>query len=304
MAVLFANNATATLASGITNSALGLALTSGQGALFPSPAGSDYFYATLVDVSNNIEIVKCTARSGDNLTIVRAQQNTIARAYSAGDKCELRLTAASLNEMQGVTNGSVDTAKLADGAVTSIKIVDDAVTTAKIASGAVTAAELASGAAIGNIGFTPVKQGGTAEVKLTWVEPYIYAFVNNVAQGNFLFEELAADVASAGYRGIPTILRTTTTTLDPAYCGKMLVYTSAGVTNWVPSFAAVGLQEGYRVTIANVSGGPITIGQGADVGLVQTSTGLVGSRTLANFGFVHLTRITGNTWFIVGDGLS
>lgn len=98
MAALVTNNASATLASGIISSATSIALTAGQGALFPSPAGSDYFYATLVDSSNNIEIVKCTARSTDTLTVTRAQEGTTARAYSAGDRLELRPTAALFNE--------------------------------------------------------------------------------------------------------------------------------------------------------------------------------------------------------------
>jgi hypothetical protein len=93
MGIKVANNAFATLASSITNSATSITLTTGQGARFPSLGAGDYFYATLVDTSNNLEIVKCTARSTDVLTVVRAQESTTARAYSAGDRIEIRLTA-------------------------------------------------------------------------------------------------------------------------------------------------------------------------------------------------------------------
>ena len=57
MSVKFANNAVSTLASGISNSATSITVASGNGALFPSLTGSEYFYATLIDALNNLEIV-------------------------------------------------------------------------------------------------------------------------------------------------------------------------------------------------------------------------------------------------------
>lgn len=98
MAVKFSNNASATLASAIVSGSTTIALASGQGALFPTLTGSAFFYATLVDSSNNIEIVKITARTGDSLTVTRAQGGTSARSFSAGDKCELRVVAGALEE--------------------------------------------------------------------------------------------------------------------------------------------------------------------------------------------------------------
>lgn len=99
MPVLFSNNASAPLAASITTSSTSITVTTGQGALFPAvPAGS-YFYATLTDSSNNLEVVKVTARSSDTLTVVRAQEGTVARAYAAADKIELRVTAAGLTNM-------------------------------------------------------------------------------------------------------------------------------------------------------------------------------------------------------------
>jgi len=97
MGIKFSNNATATLAASISSSSTSLTVTTGQGALFPALATGDYFYATLTDSSNNLEIVKVTARSGDTLTATRGQESTTARAYAAADKLELRVTAAGLN---------------------------------------------------------------------------------------------------------------------------------------------------------------------------------------------------------------
>lgn len=96
MPVLFTNNATATLAASISTSSTTITLTTGQGALFPSTA-SGFFYVTLYNSSNNVEICRCTSRSGDVLTVVRGQEGTSGFAFSAGDKVDLRVTAAALN---------------------------------------------------------------------------------------------------------------------------------------------------------------------------------------------------------------
>lgn len=91
---LFSNNASAALASSITTSSTTITVTTGAGAQFPAISGGNFFYATLTDSSNNLEIVKVTARVTDVLTVVRAQEGTTARAYAAADKIELRVTAA------------------------------------------------------------------------------------------------------------------------------------------------------------------------------------------------------------------
>jgi hypothetical protein len=94
---LFTNNAATTLATGINSSVTSLTVASATGALFPTLAGSQYFYCTLSNTAGTtIEIVKVTARSTDTFTIVRGQDNTTAAAFIAGDKVELRLTAADL----------------------------------------------------------------------------------------------------------------------------------------------------------------------------------------------------------------
>lgn len=97
MAVKFSNNGKTTLASGITNSAT--SITVNDGSVFPSLSGSDTFFMTLEDTSGNMEIVSVSAVSSNTLTVTRAQEGTTARAFSAGDKAENRLTAAGLNSL-------------------------------------------------------------------------------------------------------------------------------------------------------------------------------------------------------------
>ena len=94
MAVVFKNNAKTTLAGNITTSATSITVT--DGSIFPSLSGGDTFFCTFDDGTNN-EIVSVTARSGNTLTVVRAQDSTTAKTFTAGDAAELRLTAGILN---------------------------------------------------------------------------------------------------------------------------------------------------------------------------------------------------------------
>ena len=110
MSQLFANNAASELASAVTSGAVSLTLKTGDGAKFPTPAGGDFFLVTLYQKVGqdevNHEIVKCTARAGDVLTVVRAQEGTTARAFSVDDPLELRLTAGSLGSLTDATEAT------------------------------------------------------------------------------------------------------------------------------------------------------------------------------------------------------
>ena len=100
MAQLFTNNSFSTLASGIASGAGSLTLAAGAGAKFPSPSGGDFFDITLTQAGTETswEIARCTARSIDTLTIgQRGVNGTTAAAWLAGDKVEIRITAAWLN---------------------------------------------------------------------------------------------------------------------------------------------------------------------------------------------------------------
>jgi hypothetical protein len=99
MPIKLANNASGTLATAISASDTGVALTTGNGALFPTLGAGEYFYATLTSPAGTQEIVKATARSGDSLTIVRAQEGTSAASFAAGARFELRVTAQSVRDI-------------------------------------------------------------------------------------------------------------------------------------------------------------------------------------------------------------
>ena len=101
---LYTNNAATYLAFGITNTATTMQVSANTGHLFPSPVGGDYFYVSLISLSGPIiEIVKCTARSGDIFTIERGQEGTSPLYWNMGDNVQLRITAAGMNYIAGST---------------------------------------------------------------------------------------------------------------------------------------------------------------------------------------------------------
>lgn len=105
MGLKLANNATSRLSAGISPTDTTIVLLPGGGAAFPALGDGDYFPATIVKVDGTLEIVKVTARSADVLTVARAQENTTAKAFNAGDRIELRLTAGAFSDMsQDVDN--------------------------------------------------------------------------------------------------------------------------------------------------------------------------------------------------------
>mgnify|MGYP000107864420 CR=1 FL=1 len=85
------NRASSTLASGILAADLSLTVATGDGALFP---------ATNFNVTIGAEILFCSSRTGDVLTVVRAQEGTTAADALTGDAVELRITAGVIENLE------------------------------------------------------------------------------------------------------------------------------------------------------------------------------------------------------------
>jgi hypothetical protein len=96
MGIQLKNNASGTLATAISASDTGIVLTTGNGASFPALGATDYFYATLESTGGTFEVIKVTVRSGDSMTVVRAQDGSTANSFAAGSRIELRVTAQSV----------------------------------------------------------------------------------------------------------------------------------------------------------------------------------------------------------------
>jgi hypothetical protein len=95
------NNCNSRMANSLSVGATSLSITAGDGAKFPVLGAGDWHPLTLVKLVGGmqvLEIVKATARAGDVFTIERGQENTTATDFSAGDRVELRFTAAAFDE--------------------------------------------------------------------------------------------------------------------------------------------------------------------------------------------------------------
>ena len=99
MPVRFSNNASTTLNGAVSSSVTSIVVN--DASEFPTLSSGEYTYLTLANAAETkIEIIKITAIniSSKTLTAVRAQDSTAAQAFSSGDICELRMTAALLND--------------------------------------------------------------------------------------------------------------------------------------------------------------------------------------------------------------
>lgn len=93
---VWANFASTTLAASVTSSQTSITVISGTA--FPSPGSNQFFPLVLTSatLANTYEITWCTARSGNTLTVVRAQEGTTGLAFNAGDIAANLVTAAGL----------------------------------------------------------------------------------------------------------------------------------------------------------------------------------------------------------------
>jgi hypothetical protein len=86
--------ASSTLAADLQglDTATTVTLATGTGNSFPAPTGGGRVLLTLSNSSGSKqEVVECTNRSGDTLTVVRGALGTAKQPFSAGDKVTLRL---------------------------------------------------------------------------------------------------------------------------------------------------------------------------------------------------------------------
>lgn len=189
MAVKFSNNGKTTLASDITNSAT--SITVNDGSVYPSLSGGDTFFMTLEDPSGNIEIVSVSAVSSNTLTVTRAQEGTTARAFSAGDKAENRLTAAGLNSFVADSGDTMSGNLGVTGNITVTGTVDgrDVATDGSKLDG------IAAGAtAVSSLTDLSITDGTNGQALKT------------DGNGNFSFGDVTSSVAFTDITGKPTTL--------------------------------------------------------------------------------------------------
>lgn len=122
----FTNNAASTITANIGPAALSLTVNTGDGALFPTLTGAQFFLATLNKVTSGIEyafeVVKVTAVAGDIFTIVRAQEGTTALSFLTGDRVSLRVTAGFIASLAQTSDLATKQDTLVSG--TNIKTIN------------------------------------------------------------------------------------------------------------------------------------------------------------------------------------
>lgn len=104
--VLTTNNAWGILSTAVATTDTTLTLQSGQGARFPAivVGSGNWFYASIIDSSNNIERCLVTATSGDQFTITRGVDGSSPLAFAAGARVENRWTSAAVVDIQTQIN--------------------------------------------------------------------------------------------------------------------------------------------------------------------------------------------------------
>ncbi len=106
--ILFANNASSLLAATIVPADLTIQVKPGFGALFPSPSSPQIFYVTLENDVGAVEVMKCTLRETDLLTVVRGQDGTTAQDFILDvTRVELRVQAIVLEEFVQVNGDAM-----------------------------------------------------------------------------------------------------------------------------------------------------------------------------------------------------
>jgi hypothetical protein len=100
-------DASATLANNISANDAAIALATGSGTNFPSPVPPGRMLLTLTNGSGSkLEIVECTQRTGDTLTVVRGALGTAKQSFNTGDRIILRLTPAQRSQEFYEADGS------------------------------------------------------------------------------------------------------------------------------------------------------------------------------------------------------
>lgn len=304
MAVLVKNNAYSTLASGITDTATTITVSAGTGSRFPAAGGADYFYATLINTSNQLEVVKVTARSTDTLTVVRGQDGTTARAYSASDRIELRVTAALLSDIR-------DSITPADNTVTTAKIVNKNVTYAKVQDVSTTSRVLGR------------KTSGVGSVEELTLND-ILEFIGSAAQGDILYRDAASWArlpagtsgqflrsngagANPSWQNIvsqlasQTIVSTGNTFTDIPATAKVIMVSVDGLVSSGVARLRLGTSAGLVATGYESSGSWFRqdSGGGGDGGTTSSNTSMVINilnTTYPAYGTITITNLGGNTW--------
>jgi hypothetical protein len=259
MPVILKNNASSSLAAAITAADTGIVVRNGN--LFPALAAGEYFYATLAGVDGSKEIVKVTARSGHGMSVVRAQEDTMALPFPVDSRVELRVTAASITDL-------VDEHDQAS----EISIAD----AGNYYTGTSTEAALQEVGAI--LATVPVNRGGTGATTADG------ALVNLSAQKKFA--QVRKDVATLL---ADTTITYTAGTVNTVSTGDVVQTATEGFSY---SVAASGATNHHVATAGGVKLYVVNAGKGASV----DALGALGNGTSNDSSAFSTAATVGGVW--------
>ena len=100
---IFANNATSYIVTPLSTTDVSVSVFPNDGDLFPATTGGNFFSCRLYLESSpeTCEIVYVTAKSGNDFTLVRGAESSVARAWIAGTKISNIVTAGLMNTLSG-----------------------------------------------------------------------------------------------------------------------------------------------------------------------------------------------------------
>jgi hypothetical protein len=106
--LLFSNKTETVLAADVLFTDLVMTVANGTGNAFPIPTTGQLLVLTLSSALNAAitEIIHCTNITGDILTIVRAQEGTVARNWYVGDFVANLFTAGTANQFMQINSGT------------------------------------------------------------------------------------------------------------------------------------------------------------------------------------------------------
>lgn len=140
----FANNAVSSVAGGAGGSGTSL-LSTDTTLLLPTGIGAKYpatgpFMLLIGYLSGAYELVKCTARSGDSMTIARGQEGSTAQTWPVGTQVEQIISAGNLTNLWAAINRGrlynvLDYGATGNGTTDDTTAIQAAITAAQTAGG-------------------------------------------------------------------------------------------------------------------------------------------------------------------------
>lgn len=167
MAIKLANNATSTLAGAISAAATSVSVVSGDASKFPTLAAGDWCPITVVDAAGNTEIMRCTARAGAVLTVIRGQEGTVAKAFAAGARIDVRATAAALEAFKAVAS-SADAGLMSAADKSKMDGIGAAADKTTAATVGAAIANTSTDTPADSDSLVALKAGGSTLFRLTW----------------------------------------------------------------------------------------------------------------------------------------